>query len=55
MVPGATPDFLDELRAAASRSGPAMSRDADANDAPRLLEVIRALELPLVLVFNEAA
>ncbi|MEO8257316.1 MAG: HAD family hydrolase [Acidobacteriota bacterium] len=26
--------------------------DADANDAPRLLEVIRALELPLVLIFN---
>jgi hydroxymethylpyrimidine pyrophosphatase-like HAD family hydrolase len=26
--------------------------DADANDAPRLLEVIRALELPLVLLFN---
>jgi hypothetical protein len=27
--------------------------DADANEAPRLLEVIRALELPLVLVFNK--
>ncbi|HET7699008.1 MAG TPA: HAD family hydrolase [Vicinamibacterales bacterium] len=26
--------------------------DADANDAPRLLEVIRACELPLVLIFN---
>ena len=26
--------------------------DADANDAPRLLEVIRRLELPLVLMFN---
>ena len=26
--------------------------DADANDAPRLLEVIRTLELPLVLLFN---
>ena len=26
--------------------------DADANEAPRLLEVIRALELPLVLIFN---
>ena len=26
--------------------------DADANDAPRLLEVIRTLELPLVLIFN---
>lgn len=27
--------------------------DADANEAPRLLEVIRALELPLVLIFNK--
>ena len=26
--------------------------DADANEAPRLLEVIRALQLPLVLIFN---
>ena len=26
--------------------------DADANEAPRLLEVIRTLELPLVLIFN---
>ncbi len=26
--------------------------DTDANEAPRLLEVIRALELPLVLIFN---
>jgi hydroxymethylpyrimidine pyrophosphatase-like HAD family hydrolase len=26
--------------------------DADANDSPRLLEVIRALELPVVLIFN---
>jgi hypothetical protein len=26
--------------------------DADAGDAPRLLEVIRGLELPLVLIFN---
>ena len=28
--------------------------DADANEAPRLLEVIRALELPLVQVFNRS-
>ena len=28
--------------------------DADANEAPRLLEVIRALELPLVLIFNRS-
>ncbi|AMY10763.1 Sugar phosphatase YidA [Luteitalea pratensis] len=26
--------------------------DADANDAPRLLDIIRTLELPLVLIFN---
>ena len=26
--------------------------DADANEAPRLLEVVRMLELPLVLIFN---
>jgi hypothetical protein len=26
--------------------------DADANEAPRLLEVVRTLELPLVLIFN---
>ncbi len=26
--------------------------DADANEAPRLLELIRTLELPLVLIFN---
>ena len=26
--------------------------DADANEAPRLLEIIRTLELPLVLIFN---
>jgi hypothetical protein len=28
--------------------------DADANEAPRLLEVIRTLELPLVLIFNRS-
>jgi hydroxymethylpyrimidine pyrophosphatase-like HAD family hydrolase len=27
--------------------------DADANEAPRILDVIRALELPLVLAFNQ--
>jgi hydroxymethylpyrimidine pyrophosphatase-like HAD family hydrolase len=26
--------------------------DADANEAPRVLEIVRALELPLVLIFN---
>jgi hypothetical protein len=26
--------------------------DADASEAPRLLEVVRALELPLVQIFN---
>jgi hydroxymethylpyrimidine pyrophosphatase-like HAD family hydrolase len=45
--------FVPELR----RRGIAFAAgqclvDADANEAPRLLEVIRTLELPLVLIFN---
>jgi hydroxymethylpyrimidine pyrophosphatase-like HAD family hydrolase len=28
--------------------------DADANEAPRILDVVRALELPLVLIFNRS-
>ena len=44
---------LDELRRRGIpfRAGQCLV-DADANEAPRLLDVIRALELPLVLVFN---
>src|SRR5688572_4547087 len=45
--------FVDELRrrGIAHRAGICLL-DADARDAPQLLEVIRALELPLVLLFN---
>jgi hydroxymethylpyrimidine pyrophosphatase-like HAD family hydrolase len=45
--------FLAELRRRGIpfRAGQSLV-DADAGEAPRLLEVIRALELPLVLLFN---
>jgi hydroxymethylpyrimidine pyrophosphatase-like HAD family hydrolase len=45
--------FVAELqrRGIPSRAGQCLV-DADAREAPRILEVIRALELPLVLVFN---
>ncbi len=50
LVPGA---FLDELRrrGVPHRAGQCLV-DADAVEAPALLEIIRALELPLVLIFN---
>jgi hydroxymethylpyrimidine pyrophosphatase-like HAD family hydrolase len=50
VVPGA---FVDELRRRGlpHQAGTCLV-DADANDAPTLLNVIRALELPLVLLFN---
>jgi hypothetical protein len=45
--------FLDELRRRAVPHSPGECLvDADANEAPALLTVIRALELPLVLIFN---
>jgi hydroxymethylpyrimidine pyrophosphatase-like HAD family hydrolase len=46
--------FLAELRrrSVLFRAGECLV-DADANEAQRLLEVIRALELPLVLAFNK--
>jgi len=45
--------FITELarRGIPFRAGQCLV-DADANEAPRLLEVIRALELPLVMIFN---
>ena len=54
-APALPPDFLDELRRRGipHRTGDCLV-DADANDAPRLLEVIRALEMPLVLAFNRS-
>jgi hydroxymethylpyrimidine pyrophosphatase-like HAD family hydrolase len=47
--------FLAELRRRGIAFGAGQCLvDADANDAPRLLEVVRALELPLVLIFNRS-
>ena len=53
LAPPVPPQFLDELRrrGIAFQSGQCLV-DADANDAARLLDVIRTLELPLVLIFN---
>ena len=53
LAPTVSEDFLAELR----RRGIPFSAgrslvDADANEAPRLLEVVRTLQLPLVLIFN---
>jgi hydroxymethylpyrimidine pyrophosphatase-like HAD family hydrolase len=53
LAPPVPQGFVTELR----RRGIVFSAgqclvDADANDAPRLLELIRTLELPLVLIFN---
>ena len=50
------PAFVAELRrrgiAVPGGRVPRGCERPDANDAPRLLEVVRTLELPLVLVFN---
>lgn len=55
LAPPVPQGFLDELR----RRGIPFAAgqclvDADANDAPRLIDVIRTLELPVVLIFNRA-
>jgi hydroxymethylpyrimidine pyrophosphatase-like HAD family hydrolase len=53
LAPPVPEPYLSELRARGiSFSAGQCLVDADANDAPRLLQVIRALELPLVLIFN---
>ncbi len=54
LAPAVPPAFVDEIsrRGIAFRAGESLV-DADAEDAPRLLDVIRALELPLVLAFNK--
>src|SRR5688572_9763186 len=53
VAPPASEGFMVELRRRGIPfSGGRCLVDADANEAPRLLEVIRALELPLVLIFN---
>ena len=53
LAPPVEPRLLAELR---QRGIPFTAGqclvDADANDAPRLLDIIRAAELPLVLIFN---
>jgi hydroxymethylpyrimidine pyrophosphatase-like HAD family hydrolase len=51
--PAVPEPFLAELRRRGipCRAGQSLV-DADASEAPRLLEVIRTLELPLVLLFN---
>ena len=53
LAPPVPQSFLDELarRGIPCRAGSSII-DADAEDALRILDVIRAMELPLVLVFN---
>lgn len=53
LAPPVPEAFIEELRRRGIpfRAGRCLV-DADANEAPRLLEVIRALQLPLVLIFN---
>ena len=55
LAPAISPAFVDELsrRRINARAGQALV-DADAADAPLLLDVIRSLELPLVLIFNKS-
>jgi hydroxymethylpyrimidine pyrophosphatase-like HAD family hydrolase len=53
LAPPVPDGFVTELRRRGIPFGLGRSLvDADAADAPRLLEVIRVLELPLVLIFN---
>jgi hydroxymethylpyrimidine pyrophosphatase-like HAD family hydrolase len=53
LAPEIPKEFVDELKRCGivAREGECLV-DADANDGPRLLEIIRRLELPLVLLFN---
>jgi hydroxymethylpyrimidine pyrophosphatase-like HAD family hydrolase len=55
LAPPISESFVDEVRRQGVHcaSGQCLV-DADANDAPRLLAVIRALEQPLVLAFNRS-
>ena len=54
LAPAVPPAFAEALarRHINCRAGQSLV-DADAADAPRLLQVIRELELPLVLIFNK--
>jgi hypothetical protein len=55
LAPAIPPAYVDELRrrGIGCRAGQCLV-DADAADGPRLLDVIRTLELPLVLLFNRS-
>ena len=55
LAPPVSPALIEELLRAgiASHAGRSLI-DADAADAPRLLEAIRRLELPQVLIFNKS-
>jgi hydroxymethylpyrimidine pyrophosphatase-like HAD family hydrolase len=54
LAPFVPADLVVELQRRGIRCRPGQCLvDADANDAPGLLEAVRALELPLVLVFNK--
>ncbi len=54
LAPAVPQSFLDELtrRGVVFRAGKSLV-DADAADAPVILDVIHSLELPLVLIFNK--
>jgi len=54
LAPAVPKGFLEELerRGVACRAGKSLV-DADASDAPVILDAIHALELPLVLIFNK--
>lgn len=54
LAPPVPAAFVEELtkRGIACRVGQTLV-DADATDAPQLLDIIRSLELPLVLIFNK--
>ena len=54
LAPRLPPVFIEALsqRGIPCQAGESLV-DADAADAPRILEIIRALELPLVLIFNK--
>jgi hydroxymethylpyrimidine pyrophosphatase-like HAD family hydrolase len=53
LAPLVPEEFIAELRRRGVPFGAGQCLiDADANEAPRLLEVVRTLKLPLVLIFN---
>jgi hydroxymethylpyrimidine pyrophosphatase-like HAD family hydrolase len=55
LAPPIPSEFVDEIRRLGIRAVAGHSLvDADANEGPRLLDVIRRLELPLTLAFNRS-